>query len=63
VIILSAGIFAVISFIQEKLFIPNNSLIWYIKPPASRLVFIYEIYLIFGVFLLLSKDLKNGLPL
>lgn len=59
VIILPVGIFAVISFIQEKLFITNNSLIWYIKSPISRFVFIYEIYLIFGVFLILSKDLKK----
>lgn len=59
VIILSIAIFSFISFIQEKLFVPNNSLIWVIKPPASRFVFIYEFYLMFGLFLLLYKDLRK----
>lgn len=58
-IILSVAIFAFISFIQEKLYVPDNSLIWVIKPPASRFVFIYELYLMFGVFLFLYKDLRR----
>jgi hypothetical protein len=59
VIILSIAIFAFISFIQEKLFVPDNSLIWVIKPPTSRFVFIYEFFLMFGFFLLLFKDLRK----
>ncbi|WHY79988.1 hypothetical protein QNH20_12950 [Neobacillus sp. WH10] len=59
VIILSVAIFAFISFIQEKLFVTDNSIIWVIKPPASRFVFIYEFYLVFSVFLLLYKDLRK----
>jgi hypothetical protein len=59
VIILSVAIFAFISFIQEKLLVPDNSLIWVIKPPVSRFVFIYEFYLIFGVFLLIYMDLRK----
>ncbi|WP_312474486.1 hypothetical protein [Neobacillus sp.] len=57
--ILSVAIFAFISFIQEKLLVPNNSLIWVIKSTASRFVFIYEFYLMFGLFLLLYKDLRK----
>ncbi|OIK10778.1 hypothetical protein BIV60_20110 [Bacillus sp. MUM 116] len=59
VIILSVAIFAFISFIQEKLLVPNNSLIWVIKSPASRFVFIYEFYLMFGLSLLVYKDLRK----
>lgn len=58
-IILLIAIFSFISFIQEKLFVPNNSLIWVINFPASKFVFIYEFYLIYGVFLLLYKDLRK----
>ncbi|MBM4763751.1 hypothetical protein [Bacillus sp. B15-48] len=57
--ILSIAIFAFISFIQEKLFVPSNSLIWVIKSFAAKFVFIYEFYLMFGLFLLLSKDLRK----
>jgi hypothetical protein len=59
VIILSIAIFSFISFIQEKLFVPNNSIIWVIKSPVSKFVFIYEFYLMYGFFLLLYRDLRK----
>ncbi len=44
IVILSIVCFALIAFIQSKLFLPNDYIMWVFKYPASRLVFIYEIY-------------------
>ena len=54
IVILSIMCFALIAFIQSKLFLPNDYILWVFKYPASRLVFIYEIY-----FLLLFLYIAN----
>ncbi|MBA9029008.1 hypothetical protein [Peribacillus huizhouensis] len=59
VLILFLAIVTFISFIQEKLFVPDNSLLWIFKSPASKFIFIYEFYLMFSLILLLNKDLRK----
>ncbi|WP_432355723.1 hypothetical protein [Sporosarcina sp. A2] len=59
VLILFLAIMAFISFIQEKLFVPDSSLLWIFKSPASKFIFIYEFCLMFALFLLLNKDSRK----
>lgn len=57
IIILSIMCFALIIFIQSKLFLPKDYLMWVFKYPASRLVFIYEFYFMFLFFYIINKRL------
>lgn len=59
VLILFLAIMAFISFLQEKLFVLDSSLLLIFKSPASKFIFIYELYLMFALFLLLNKDLRK----
>lgn len=56
--ILSLGTFVLIGGIQAKLFLPQEYIMWIFKSPYSRLVLIYEWYIIFGFVYILSKDLR-----
>ncbi|MDV3428819.1 MAG: hypothetical protein LIR50_17650 [Bacillota bacterium] len=58
IFILTIGFFVLITVLQEKIFIPKDYIIWIFKSPLSRLVFIFELYIIFGFFLITNKDLK-----
>jgi len=49
VVLLTMGIFILIITIQEKLFVPNDYLMWTFNYPTSRFVFIYELYLFLGL--------------
>lgn len=60
IIVFSIAIFAFIQWLQAELFVPKNYLMWVVKPPASRLVFIYEIYLFFAYFYLFRKDFREA---
>jgi hypothetical protein len=59
IILLTIGIFALIAFIQDALFVPKDYIIWIFKSPYSGLVIIFEVYL-FGVyFYLFNKDFRD----
>ncbi|ETI69067.1 hypothetical protein BAVI_09916 [Neobacillus vireti LMG 21834] len=49
-----------ISFIQEKLFLPKNYLIWIFKSPVAKFVFIYDLYSMFIFFCLFNKNLSKS---
>jgi hypothetical protein len=59
IIVFTITIFAFIEWVQSKLFIPNDYIMWVVKPPLSRLVFIYEIYLFFAYYIIFSKDFRE----
>jgi hypothetical protein len=59
IIIFTIAIFAFIEWLQSKLFIPNDYIMWVVKPPLSRLVFIYEIYLFFAYYIIFRKDFRK----
>ena len=48
IIILTIAFAALIGAIQAKLFLPQKYIMWIFKYPISNLVFIYELYFIFG---------------
>jgi len=50
VIVLFIAAFALLSFIQGKLFLPQDYILWTFNYPVSRLVFIFELYFIFVFF-------------
>ena len=58
IVILTIGFFAIIAVLQEKIFIPEDYIIWIFKSPLSRLVFIFELYIIFGFFLITKRDVR-----
>lgn len=53
------GIFILIVTIQEKLFVPNDYLMWTFNYPNSRFVFIYELYLFFGFFYIFHREFRK----
>lgn len=61
IIILTIGIYILIVAIQEKLFVPQEYIMWIFKYPANRLVFIYIFYLIFGFFYIFFMDFRKWL--
>ncbi|WP_036719532.1 hypothetical protein [Paenibacillus harenae] len=60
IVALTIGIYILIVQVQEKLFVPEEYLMWIFKYPASRLVFIYEIYLFAGFFYLFHKEFRSS---
>jgi hypothetical protein len=59
IILLSIGIFVLIAFMQEALFVPKEYIIWMFRSPYSRLVFIFEVYLFVGYFYLFNKEFRD----
>ncbi|MEH7746511.1 hypothetical protein V7659_15895 [Neobacillus drentensis] len=57
--LLSIGIFILLSFIQETVFVPKDYIIWIFKRPYSGLVIVYEIYLMCLFFYVFYKDLRD----
>jgi hypothetical protein len=60
IILLSIGIFVLIAFMQEALFVPKEYIIWMFRSPYSRLVFIFEVYLFVGYFYLFNKEFRDA---
>lgn len=52
------GFIICIGLIQERLFLQQDYLMWIFKFPLSRLVFIYELYLVCIFFYIFNKDVK-----
>lgn len=48
-----------IRFIQMELFLPEEHIMLLAKFPASRLIFIYELFIIFGLFYALNKNFRE----
>jgi hypothetical protein len=48
-----------IRFIQMELFLPEEHIMLLTKFPASRLIFIYEFFIIFGLFYALNKNFRE----
>lgn len=59
VVILSLCFYVLIVAIQRKLFLPEDYIMWIFKFPYSRLVFIYEIYILIGVFCIFNKNVRE----
>jgi len=57
------GLFVLIGVIQEKFFLQQKYIMWIFKSPFSRLVFIYEFYIIFGFAYIFNKDLRGFMVL
>ncbi|XEC95035.1 hypothetical protein AB6A23_00095 [Paenibacillus tarimensis] len=55
VVLLTIVIALVIGMIQEKVFVPQDYLMWIFKYPFSRFVFVYELYFAIAVFYTYSK--------
>lgn len=58
IIILTIGVFILLSVLQSKLFLPEEYVMWIFKSPFSNLIFIYEIYIIFGFAYIFNKHLR-----
>jgi len=58
-IIAFIGFAALIEVIQGKLFLPQEYIMCIFKSPFSRLVFIYELYIIFGFAYIFNRDLRK----
>lgn len=56
---ISLGFFVLISIIQARIFLPNEYIMWIFKSPFKSLIFIYELYIIFGFFCIFNKDLRR----
>ncbi|MFF2878563.1 hypothetical protein ACFVR2_19810 [Gottfriedia sp. NPDC057991] len=61
IVILTIGIMFLISVIQEKLLVPKDYIMWIFKYPVSRLVFVYELYIILGLPYIFSKNLRKSI--
>ena len=59
IILLSIGIFVLIAFMQDTLFVPKDYIIWIFRSPYSKLVFIFEVYLFVGYFYLFNKEFRD----
>ncbi|MFZ7942811.1 MULTISPECIES: hypothetical protein [Bacillaceae] len=59
ILILTLGMFILVSLMQEVLFVPKDYIIWVFKSPYSGLVIIFELYLFVGFFYIFNKDLRN----
>lgn len=55
VVVITIAIYISIVAIQEKLFVPREYVMWIFKYPVSRLIFIYQLYLILGFFYIFHK--------
>ncbi|MEK5069603.1 hypothetical protein [Sporosarcina sp. FSL K6-1508] len=60
-VILTIGIFILLVAIQEKLFVPQEYIMWIFKYPNSRLVFIYESFLFWGLFYIFNRGFRKAL--
>lgn len=58
IITLTIGVFILLSAIQTRLFLPKEYIMWIFKSPYSNLIFIYEIYIIFGFAYIFNKYLR-----
>lgn len=58
-IILSLAIFVLVNIIQAKMFVPNDYIMWISKSPYSKLILIYEYYIILVFIYMLTKKLDH----
>ena len=56
ILIFFIGFCILLSFVQSKLFLPQDYILWIFKFPISRLVFIYELYIIIGLLYFVNKS-------
>lgn len=59
IFILTVAFFYLIGVVQERIFLPDNYLMWVFKYPLSEFIFIYEFYIIFIIFFMLNKSLRE----
>lgn len=59
IFVLTVSFFMLIKAIQSKLFLPQEYIIWIFKYPFSILIFIYECYIIFGLFIFFDKNFRE----
>ena len=58
IFILTIIFFALLADVQTRLFFFEEYIMWIFKSPLSRLVFIYELYMIYGFAYVFSKDIR-----
>lgn len=61
ILILTIGSMVLIEKLQEVLFLPEAYIMWVFKYPFSYLVFIYECYIILGIFYAFNKYFRWGI--
>jgi hypothetical protein len=61
IVVLTIGIFILIVTVQEKIFVPEEYLLWIFKYPASRIMFVYELYFFAGFFYIFHKEFRRML--
>ncbi|MBU3133988.1 hypothetical protein KPL40_16280 [Clostridium gasigenes] len=59
IIIFSIVFFILLSFVQSKLFLPEDYILWIFKFPISRLIFIYELYIIIALLYFVNKNYRE----
>ncbi|WP_062353537.1 7 transmembrane receptor [Bacillus kwashiorkori] len=62
IIFFTIGLFFLIGFTQEAIFVPDDYLLWIFKYPYSRFIFVYEFLLVFLLLYYLNKRLLNIKP-
>ena len=60
IVILSIAFIVLVSFIQTKLFMPKEYIMWVNGFLGSRLSLVYEIYIVFGFFYIFNKAYKDN---
>lgn len=58
-LILSLGIYILITIIQTKLFVPKDYIIWIFKSPYSKLILIYQYLITYGLLHLFNKNFDS----
>ena len=61
IFILSLAFYMLIGAIQEKLFLPQEYIMWLFKYPFSMLPLIYEVYIIFGFLYIFNKNIREAI--
>lgn len=59
IFILTIAFFSLIGVVQERIFVPDNYLMWVFKYPLSVFIFIYEFYIIFIIIFMLNKSFRE----
>lgn len=59
IFILTIAFFSLIGVVQERIFLPDNYLMWVFKYPLSAFIFIYEFYIIIIIIFMFNKSFRD----
>ncbi len=61
ILILSLALYPIIGAIQKEIFLPKDYIMWLFKYPFSRLLLIYEVYIILGFLYIFNKSIREAI--